>query len=135
VLAFRNAAWLPNPPPPLPVKFIEINDHGSGRWGGNCVAMSVYSIRWPIACIAPRFRDLMEWQIVVELAGGICEAAHRGERRGREVLAFAESNCSIDADLTKAAAVGSASTRNRSLNAHWRCWRRTGAPSRHGRRP
>jgi hypothetical protein len=31
----------------------------------------------------------MEAQVIVELAGGIAEAIHRGERRKQEVLAFA----------------------------------------------
>ena len=62
-------------------------------------------MKWPIDCIAPRFGPLMEAQVVVELAGGVAEAVFRGERRRQEVLAFAESNCCIDADLERAAAV------------------------------
>ena len=96
VLAFRDAAWLPHPPPPLPVKYVEITDDG----GGNCVGMSVYSVKWDISCIKPRYRDLMERQAIVHLAGGISEAIYRGERRGREALRFAESSMGVD--LTKA---------------------------------
>ena len=55
--------------------------------------------------IAEPYRDLMQWQIVIELAGGIAEAIHRGERRSHAILAFAASHCSMDTDLTKAAAV------------------------------
>ena len=97
VLAFRNAAWLPKPPPPLPVRYVEITDYAAG-WSGNCFATDIYSMKWPIDCIAPRFGPLMEAQVVVELSGGVAEAVFRGERRRQEVLAFAESNCCIDAD-------------------------------------
>jgi hypothetical protein len=37
--------------------------------------------------------------------GGIAEAIHRGERRKCAILAFGKSHRSIDADLTRAAAV------------------------------
>jgi hypothetical protein len=47
----------------------------------------------------------MQWQIVIELAGGIAEAIHRGERRRREILAFAETDCIMEIDLQRAAAV------------------------------
>ena len=104
VWAFRAAAWLPNPPPPLPVRYIEITDSAAG-WSGNCFATDVYSMKWPIDCIAPRFRPLMEAQVVIELAGGVAEAVFRGEQRKHAILAFAVSNCAIDADLTRAAAV------------------------------
>lgn len=104
-MAFRTAKWLPYPPPLPPVKFVEIIDHGSGRLGGNCFGADIYSVRWPVKSIAEPFRDLMESQVVIELAGGIAEACHRGERRRRAILAFAESHCAIDADLERAAAV------------------------------
>ena len=73
--------------------------------GGNCFGANIYSVRWPVKSIAEPFRDLMESQVVIELAGGIAEACHRGERRRRAILAFAESHCAIDADLERAAAV------------------------------
>jgi len=67
VLAFRNAVWLPKPPPRLPVQFIEIYDDG----GGNCESSNIYSSRWP--CAVPRYRPLMEAQVTIHLAGGIAE--------------------------------------------------------------
>ena len=60
-MAFRTAKWLPYPPPLLPVKFVEIIDHGSGRLGGNCFGADIYSVRWPVKSIAEPFRDLMEF--------------------------------------------------------------------------
>jgi hypothetical protein len=105
VLAFRTAAWLPYPPPSVRVRSVEITEDTPGQWGGNCVGTNIYSTRWPIECIAEPYRDLMEAQIVIHLAGGIAEAVHRGERRRQEVLAFAASNCSIDGDLKQARAV------------------------------
>lgn len=58
-------------------------------------------MQWPVKSIAEPFRDLMESQVVIELAGGIAEACHRGERRRRAILAFAESHCAIDAKIIK----------------------------------
>jgi len=39
VLAFRNATWLPNPPPPLLVRYVEVVE------GGNCFSPNIYSVR------------------------------------------------------------------------------------------
>ena len=47
----------------------------------------------------------MEWQIVIDMAGGIAEAIHRGERRQRQVFWFAMLNCGADGDLEDAEAV------------------------------
>lgn len=68
-------------------------------------APDIYSTRWSIARLAEPYRDLMEWQIVIELAGGIAEAIRRGERRRREVMWFAAINCNIAVDLEQATAV------------------------------
>ena len=105
VLAFRDAAWLPKPMPPLLVRSIQITEDAPGQWNGGCVATNIYSTRWPIDAIAPRYRPLMEAQGVIELAGGVAEAICRGERRKHAVLAFAESNCSIDVDRERAVLV------------------------------
>ena len=92
--------------PPAAVARQVHRDHETPpRWSGNCFATDVYSMKWPIDCIAPRFRPLMEAQVVIELAGGVAEAVFRGEQRKHAILAFAVSNCAIDADLTRAAAV------------------------------
>jgi hypothetical protein len=101
VLAFRTAAWLPYPPPPLPLRYIEITE----ELGGSCVAANIYSTQWSVDCIAPPYRPLMEAQLVIELAGGVAEAVHRGEGRAREVLRFARLHCCIDEHLERAAAV------------------------------
>ena len=67
--------------------------------------MSVYSVKWDISCIKPRYRPLMEAQAVVHLSGGITEAIYRGERRRSEVLAYAMRHCDMDGDLQRAADV------------------------------
>ena len=95
--AFRSAVWLPKPAPRLPVRYVEIDADG----GGSCVGADVYSMKWDISCIAPRYRDLMERQVVIHLSGGICEAMSRGAPPS-EILAFAETHCEMDADLEKA---------------------------------
>jgi hypothetical protein len=92
VLAFRTAAyWLPHPAPPLPVRYVEITEDS-----GHCVAASVYSSAWGIA---PRYLDLMQWQVVIHLAGGVAEAISRGERRRHEVLTFAQRARAVLDDL------------------------------------
>ena len=104
VWAFRAAAWLPNPPPPLPVRFIEITDSAAG-WSGSCTGANIYTTGLSLKRVGQRYRDLMERQVVIHLAGGLAESIHRGEGRREQVLAFAESNCCIDIDLERARAV------------------------------
>jgi hypothetical protein len=133
--AFKTARWLPRPAPPLPVRYVEVVAHGSGQWGGNCVALSVYSPRWG-TCIAPRFHDLMRRQAVVHLAGGVGEAIARGETRKSHVLRFAKVNCAMDGDLQREQALlfdlrqvtgcdfteqGLAERTLEMLEAHWGC--------------
>ena len=104
VRGFRTAKWLPFPPPPLPVTCIEIADSPAGL-SGSCTALNIYSTRWSDKRVSERFRDLMERQIAIHLAGGLAEAIHRGERRKEEVLRFATLHCGTDIDLQRAAPV------------------------------
>jgi len=99
-MAFRTAVWLPNSAPQLPVKFVEIVESTPRQWSGTCAGMNVYSMQWEDR-IAPRYRDLMERQITIHLAGAVAEVLARGERSKHEVLAFATT------DRKRAAAVGS----------------------------
>ena len=105
VRGFRTAKWLPRPPPPLPVMSVEIVEDAPGQWSGSCIAINIFSPRWPEYRVAPRFRDLMELQIAIHLAGGISEAIYRGERRKEEILQFATRHCGTDVDLQRAAPV------------------------------
>ena len=105
VTAFRDAAWLPFPPPPLLVQHVEIAQNASGQWNGYCRSKCVYSVQWLENRIGPRYRDLMERQIVIHLAGGVAESIQRGERRPHAVLSFATRHCSVEIDLKHAAAV------------------------------
>ena len=73
VTAFRTAKWLPRSAPPLPVRYVEITENGSGH----CAAMNIYSATWDISVIAPRYRPLMEAQVCIHLAGGIAEGSIR----------------------------------------------------------
>ena len=64
--------------------------------------MNIYSTQWAIDCIAPRYRDLMEAQVVIHLArwhqrGDPIAASDEGARRWGS-----RKPCSMDADLTKA---------------------------------
>jgi hypothetical protein len=78
-LAFRNARWLPFPAPAPPVvRYVEIVQDALG-WSGSCVSKDIYSVRWPDTRISERYRNLMELQIGIDLAGGIAEAIHRGQ--------------------------------------------------------
>jgi hypothetical protein len=85
----------------VPVRLCEITEH-AGRWSGHCIARSIYSTSWNIKCVTPRYRPLMEAQVMIDLAGPISEAIHRGER---DVLRFAESHCEMAVDLDHANAV------------------------------
>ena len=78
----------------MPVQFIEIAADG----GGNCQSADIYSMKWPLECIALPFRDLMEAQVCVEISGGIAEAIFLGTCEAWR------SHCS-DADLERAADV------------------------------
>jgi hypothetical protein len=74
VMAFRTARWLPPRAPLRPVQYVEIAADG----GGNCQSADIYSTKWPLDCIEPRYRHMMEAQ-VGEISGGISEAIFRGE--------------------------------------------------------
>ena len=95
VMSFREAVWLPQPAPLMPVRFIEVSEDGQG----NCVGTNIYSATWDVSVIQPRFRPLMESQVIIHLSGGVSEAILCGVRGGRDALRFAES--SMGADLTK----------------------------------
>ena len=84
----------------MAVQFIEVTQDAAGQWGGTCAALDIYSVKWPIDVLIAPFRDLMERQVTIHLAGGIAEAIHHGVRRGREALRFAEAH--MEMDLTKA---------------------------------
>jgi hypothetical protein len=55
VTAFKDARWLPNPPPSPVVLSVEITDNG-GQFLGNCTAMGIFSTKWPARCVSPRYR-------------------------------------------------------------------------------
>jgi hypothetical protein len=99
-MGFRTATWLPHKPPALPVRRIEIVESAPGQWSGDCTGANIYSVAWPLDCIAPPYRPLMEQQAIVHLSGGVSEAIHRGARRS-EVLAFAKADCCIEGDLRR----------------------------------
>jgi hypothetical protein len=79
ITAFKDAKWLPNPPPSPVVLSIEITDN-EGQFLGNCTAMGIFSTKWPARCVSPRYADLMEAQVSIHLGGSIAEAIHRGVR-------------------------------------------------------
>jgi len=37
VMAYRDAKWLPKPPPLWPVHYVEIREQAAGQWSGACV--------------------------------------------------------------------------------------------------
>jgi hypothetical protein len=97
VWSFRNATWLPKPPPRLLARYVEVTEDTPGQWTGCCVGPDIYSARWPIACIAEPYRDLMERQVVIHLAGGVAEWLYRAE-----ALMTVATRRAMDADLGKA---------------------------------
>jgi hypothetical protein len=58
-----------SPPSPL-VWSVEITEHSDGG-GWRLPRAGVYSTKWSIDRIRHAIRELMEWQIVIELAGGV----------------------------------------------------------------
>ena len=82
VMAFRNARWLPKPPPRNPIRFIEISDNGTG----NCQAANIYTPRR--SPIDDDHFPLMTRQVEIRIAGGIAEALHHCGTRpnGRRAL-------------------------------------------------
>jgi hypothetical protein len=104
MLAFYTAQH-PNPLPPQPVKYIELIEKSSGCWGGTCWGPQIYTPEWPEARIHERYREAMEWQIVINQAGGVAEAIYRGERRKKHIMWFSAFNCGVDGDLKQTADV------------------------------
>jgi hypothetical protein len=95
VRMFRDAEWLPHPMPELPVKYLEISQCGFREWNGNCLSKNIYSSR--ADCFSSQaYRDLMERQVIIELAGGVAESIYRD-------VPLHECNC--DTDRKKVAAV------------------------------
>ena len=92
----------PLPMPALPVKFVKLEEETLGRWSGLCYGPEIYSTIWPDQRIDHQWREAMEWQIVINFAGGIAEAIHRGEKRKRDLLWFVAFNCGTDGDLKHA---------------------------------
>jgi hypothetical protein len=68
--AFATAKWLPNPRPPQPVRFFAIRNDGTGT----CASARIY-----VPGMMPVHIDLIERQIVADLAGGVAEARARRE--------------------------------------------------------
>jgi hypothetical protein len=105
VLAWRYAIQ-PNRLPDQLVNYAEIfkpEPLVPNSWAGICYGTQVYMPEWSEDRIADQFRDAMEWQIIVELAGGIAEAIYQGEWRKHRVLGFAAFNCGADNDLDRSA--------------------------------
>ena len=101
VLANRNA-HLP-PEDGLGIEFAEIVVAPDGKaWGGTCFGSEVYNPAYVTRLPSWDWRDAMEWQIIMNMAGGIAEAIHRGERRQRHVFQFAMLNCGVHLDLADA---------------------------------
>jgi len=96
VLAFYTARH-PNALPPQPVKSVSLSEaeETPGHWDGVCHGPQIYSTQWPDARIHVRFREAMEWQIVINQAGGVAEAIYRGERRKKHVMWFSRFSAAL----------------------------------------
>jgi hypothetical protein len=95
-------------PPPLPVKFVEIPINADGKITGLTYGPSVYTPTYAARLgflNKERFRDAMQWQITIDMAGGIAEAIHRGERNRRNMMWFALFNCGTEGDFVNAEAI------------------------------
>ena len=70
---------------------VQSNWRAPGQWSGDCTGANIYSVAWPLDCIAPPYRPLMEQQAIVHLSGGVSEAIHRGARRSEPNLSSGAS--------------------------------------------
>lgn len=119
-LAHRRA-WLP-PGMPLRIGHAAVFERVPVRWiieyadgtredttggrGGVCCASHVYCREYVKEFPDWYWRDAVEWQLMIYLAGGVAEAIHLGERRQREIFRFLYANCrGIASDLEDAAPV------------------------------
>ena len=73
-----------------------------GKVGGLCFGSKVYRAEYAVQAPHWRWQDAMQWQIVIDMAGGAAEAIHRGERNKRGLMWFALLNCGTDGDLEDA---------------------------------
>jgi hypothetical protein len=103
-LALREA-HLPNFDAPPNVKYAAIRRDDDGKASGICFGANVYDPHYVAALPGGDCRDAMQWQIVIDMAGGAAEAIHRGERNKREIMWFALFNCGTEGDLETASAV------------------------------
>lgn len=103
VLAYREAHLPPSLRPS--VKYASILREDDGKASGICFGSSVYRPEYASSLPNWRWQDAMEWQIVIDLAGGVAEAIHRGEYRQREMFWFVLLNCGTEQDLENAEAV------------------------------
>jgi hypothetical protein len=88
VLAFRHCQR-PKPPPRQAVSYIEIAARKAGRHPvlGCCDNRPIYSTKWQASRrIRPQWQEAMEWEIVINIAGGISEAIHCGESSQKAAL-------------------------------------------------
>lgn len=103
-VAYRRA-HLPPSMSPLSVKYAAVLREDNGKASGICFGSNVYMPEYAIQLPSWNWRDAMQWQIIANLAGGVAEAIHRGERRKQDVMWFALLNCGTEGDLEDADAV------------------------------
>lgn len=101
VLAYRNVHLPPLNPPPS-VKHVSIVRQEDGKFGGLCFGSNVYRPEYAANLPQWPWQHAMEWQIMMNMAGGVAEAIHRGERRQRHVMWFALFDCGTESDLENA---------------------------------
>ena len=104
VLAYRNAQLPPSNDIPS-VKYAASSARRMARPEASAAPRMSTGGEYVAQLPTWRWGDAMQWQIVIDMAGGVAEAIHRGERRQREVFWFALINCGTDGDLENAEAV------------------------------
>jgi hypothetical protein len=104
VMAYREA-HLPDLKPAPSVKYARIIREDVGKASGICYGSRVYRPEYAARLPDWRWGHAMEWEIVINMAGGVAEAIYRGERRQREVMWFALMNCGTEGDLDDAEVV------------------------------
>lgn len=76
----------------------------TGGFGGVCFGANVYRPEYATRFPPWRWRDAMQWQIIIYMAGGVAEAIHRGEWLQQYIFWFA-MQCGAGGDREAAEAI------------------------------
>ena len=80
------------------LRYLEVIEDSPGQWCGACVGMDIYLMKWDVDVFKPRFRPLMEAQVVTILREALPRRSHAAS--GVEVRCSRSRNPSAAWTLT-----------------------------------